>query len=168
MLLLENWTDKMAKKLLSDGFYKEIVKLKPRYPTNQALLLPALHLAQKENGWISDEIMDEVAAAIDIPPPVVREVITFYTMYNLKPVGKYHLQFCTNISCALLGAEELLDHCEKRLGISAGETTADRRFTISEVECLGACGTAPCVQINDDYHENLTPERLESALAELP
>jgi NADH-quinone oxidoreductase E subunit len=157
----------MSKKLLSEKFYKGIEKIKPRYPTNQALLLPALHLAQEENGWISDEIMDEVAAAIDIPPPVVREVITFYTMYNLKPVGKFHLQFCTNISCALMGAEELLEHCEKKLGIDCGETTRDNRFTISEVECLGACGTAPCVQINDDYHENLNRERLEGILAEL-
>lgn len=158
----------MAKKLLSENFYKQIQKLKPRFPTNQALLLPALHLAQKENGWVSDEIMDEVAAAIDIPSPVVREVVTFYTMYNLKPVGKYHLQFCTNISCALMGAEQLLGHCEKKLGIEAGETTPDNRFTVTEVECLGACGTAPCVQINDDYYENLTVERLDGVLAELP
>lgn len=157
----------MSKKTLSEKFYKEIEKLKPRYPTNQALLLPALHLAQKENGWISDEVMDEVAAAIDIPPPVVREVITFYTMYNLKPVGKNHLQVCTNISCALLGAEELLEHCEKKLGIEAGETTADKRFTITEVECLGSCGTAPCIQINDDYYENLSAEKFDKLLAEL-
>jgi NADH-quinone oxidoreductase E subunit len=158
----------MSKKILSDNFYKEVAKLKPRYPTKQAVLLPALHLAQKEHGWVSDEVMDEVAAAIDIPPPVVREVITFYTMYNLKPVGKYHLQFCTNISCALMGAEDLLSHCEKKLGIEPGETTRDNRFTITEVECLGACGTAPCVQINDDYYENLNKDRLDGVLAELP
>lgn len=158
----------MSKKLLSENFYSQLAKIRPRYPTNQAALLPALHLAQKEHGWVSDEIMDEVAAAIDIPPPVVREVVTFYTMYNLKPVGRYHLQFCTNISCALMGAEELLEHCEKKLGIEAGQTTRDNRFTITEVECLGACGTAPCVQINDDYHENLNNERLERVLAELP
>jgi NADH-quinone oxidoreductase E subunit len=158
----------MSKKLLSDAFYKELAKLKPRYPEKQAVLLPALHLAQKEFGWVSSEVMDEVAAAIDIHPSVVREVITFYTMYNLKPVGKYHLQFCTNISCALMGAEELLSHCEKKLGIEAGETTADNRFTITEMECLGACGTAPCVQINDDYHENLNKQSLDRVLSELP
>ena len=158
----------MTKKLLSENFYKEILKLKPRYPTNQALLLPALHLAQKEFGWVSSELMDEVAAAIDVPPPVVREVITFYTMYNLKPVGKYHLQFCTNISCALMGAEELVEHCEKKLGVSCGETTKDNRFTITEMECLGSCGTAPVVQINDDYFEALTKEGLDGILAELP
>lgn len=158
----------MSKKVLSENFYKQLEKIRPRYPTNQAALLPALHLAQNENGWISDEIMDEVAAAIDIPPPVVREVVTFYTWYNLKPVGKYHLQFCTNISCALMGAEELLEHCEKKLGIGAGETTRDNRFTITEVECLGACGTAPCVQINNDYFENLNNEKLDRVLTELP
>lgn len=157
----------MSKKLLSENFYKYVAKIKPRYPTNQALLLPALHEAQKENGWISPEIMDEVAAAIDIQPSIVREVVTFYTMYNLKPVGKYHMQFCTNISCALMGAEELLEHCEKKLGIEAGDTSRDNKFTITEVECLGSCGTAPCVQINDDYHENLNHERLDQLLAGL-
>lgn len=154
-------------KNLSEDFYKEIKKLKPRYPTNQALLLPALHLAQKEYGWVSRELMDEIASAIDIPAPVVREVITFYTMYNLKPVGKYHLQVCTNISCCLRGAEELLHHCEKKLGIKAGETTKDAKFTINHVECLGACGTAPVVQINDDYHEGLTTEQMDKLLSEL-
>ena len=157
----------MSKKILSDQFYKEIAKLKPRYPTNQALLLPALHLAQKEQGWCSDAVMDEVAAAIDVPPPVVREVITFYTMYNLKPVGKFHLQVCTNISCALMGAEELMEQLEKRFGISNGETTRDGKFTITEMECLGSCGTAPVVQINDDYHESMTKESLDKVLTEL-
>ncbi|HRK02062.1 MAG TPA: NADH-quinone oxidoreductase subunit NuoE [Oligoflexia bacterium] len=155
------------KKQLSDKFYKEIDRLRPRYPTNQALLLPALHLAQDELGWVSGDTMDEIAAAIDIPPPVVREVITFYTMYNLKPVGNYHLQVCTNISCALMGAEKLLEHCEKKLGIQAGETTRDNKFTITEVECLGACGTAPCVQINKDYYEDLTTEKMDRILSEL-
>jgi len=154
-------------KLLSEDFYKEIKKIKPRYPTNQALLLPALHLAQKEYGWVSKEVMDEIASAIDIPPSVVREVITFYTMYNLKPVGKYHLQVCTNISCCLRGAEDLMHHCEKKLGIHAGETTRDGKFTINHVECLGACGTAPVIQINDDYHENLSPEKIDKIIAEL-
>lgn len=157
----------MSKRTLSEKFYKEIERLKPRYPTNQALLLPALHLAQKERGWISGEVMDEVAAAIGIPPPVVREVASFYTMYNLKPVGEHHLQVCTNISCALMGAEELLGHCERKLGIEAGDTTRDKKFTITEVECLGACGTAPCVQVNDDYHENMTPDKLDKLLSEL-
>jgi NADH-quinone oxidoreductase subunit E len=155
-------------KLLSEAFYKEIKKLKPRYPTNQALLLPALHLAQDEYGWVSKELMDEVAAAIDIEPSIVREVITFYTMYNLKPVGKYHLQFCTNIACCLRGAEDVLHHCEKKLGIHAGETTKDGKFTISHVECLGACGTAPVVQINADYHEDMTKDLIDRTLAELP
>ncbi len=157
------------RKELSNNFYSEVKKLRPRYPAdrNQAMLLPALHLAQKEKGWISESVMDEVAAAIDIPPPVVREVVTFYSMYNLKSVGKYHLQFCTNISCCLMGSDELLEHCEKKLGIEAGETTSDNRFTISHVECLGSCGTAPVVQINDDYHENLNSEKLDELLGQL-
>lgn len=157
----------MAKKILSEDFYKYIQKIKPRYPTNQALLLPALHAAQKEQGWISGDVMDEVAAAIDIPPTVVREVVTFYTMYNLKPVGEYHVQVCTNISCALMGAEEIVEHLEKKLGIECGDTTRDNRFTVTEVECLGSCGTAPVVQINDDYYENLNNERLDKIMSEL-
>lgn len=159
----------MSKKILSENFYKELEKVKKRYPSDhkQAALLPALHMVQKEIGWVSGEAMDEVAAAIGIHPSVVREVVTFYTMYNLKPVGKYHLQVCTNISCSLMGAEELLAHLEKKLGIEAGETTRDNKFTITEVECLGACGTAPCVQINDDYYENLNEDRLDGVLAEL-
>lgn len=154
-------------KQLSQKFYDELKTLKPFYPTNQALLLPALHAAQKELGWISNDTMEEVAHAIGILPQVVHEVITFYTMYNLKPVGKYHMQFCTNVSCALNGAEELFAHCKKKLGINKGETTPDKRFTITEAECLGSCGTAPCVQINDDYHENVTIDQLNKLLEEL-
>ena len=157
----------MSKKLLSDKFHKEIERIRPRYPTNQALLIPALHLVQQEFGWVSPEAMDEIAVAIAINPAVVREVATFYTMFNLKPVGRHHLQFCTNVSCSLLGAEELLEATEKQLGISCGETTKDGKFTIHEVECLGACGTAPCIQVNEDYHENLTKERLAEMLARL-
>lgn len=158
-----------AKKELSDKFYNEIKRIRSRYPSdrNQAALIPALHLAQNEKGWISEPVMDEIAAAIDIPPPVVREVVTFYTWFNLKPVGKNHLQFCTNISCCLLGSDELLHHCEKKLGIEAGETTHDNKFTISHVECLGSCGTAPVVQVNNDYHENMTPEKLDTLLEQL-
>lgn len=157
----------MAKKQLSEKFYEYIKEIKPRYPTNQALLLPALHAAQKEFGWVPEDVMDEIAAAIDIPPPVVREVITFYTMYNLKPVGANHIQVCTNISCALMGAEEIVEHLEKKLGIECGDTTRDNKFTVTEVECLGSCGTAPMAQINDDYYENLTVQRMDQILSEL-
>lgn len=139
-------------------------KLEPRYPNKVALLLPALHAAQEEYGWLPPEVLDEVARYIEIHPAQVREVASFYTMYNLKPVGKYHLKICTNVACALRGADELMDHCEKKLGIKCGETTSDMKFTLYEEECLGACGTAPAMMLNDDYHENLSSEKLDEII----
>ena len=154
----------MAEKLLSKKFYEQMKRLEPRYPTRVALLLPALHAAQEEVTWLPPEIMDEVAEYIGIHPAQVREVASFYTMYNLKPVGKYHLKICTNVACALRGAEQLVKHCEKKFGIQCGETTKDSRFTIAEEECLGACGTAPAMMLNNDYHENLDVPTLERLL----
>jgi len=154
----------VGKKLLSQKFYDEMKKLEPRYPTQVALLLPALHAAQDEHGWLSPEVMDEVAAYIGIHSAQVREVASFYTMYNLKPVGKYHLKVCTNVACCLRGAEELVEHVEKKYGIHCGETTHDRKFTLMEEECLGACGTAPAMMLNNDYHENLSVEQLDKIL----
>ncbi len=154
-------------KLLSQKFYDEMNKLEPRYPTKVALLLPALHAAQSEFGWLPGEVMDEIGEYIGIHPAQVREVASFYTMYNLKPVGKYHLKICTNVACCLRGADELVEHCEKKFGIQCGETTPDKRFTLMEEECLGACGTAPAMMLNDDYHENLTAEKLDQLLAGL-
>jgi NADH-quinone oxidoreductase subunit E len=146
---------------LSQKFYDRMDKLVPRYPTRVALLLPALHAAQEEFGWLSSETMDEVGAYIGIHPAQVREVASFYTMYNLKPVGKYHVKICTNVACCLTGADELVEHCENKWGIKRGETTPDRKFTVMEEECLGACGTAPAMMLNDDYHENLTVEKFD-------
>lgn len=154
----------MAQKLLSSKFYDEMAKLEPRYPTKVALLLPALHSAQEESGWLPPEILEEVGAYIGIHPAQVREVASFYTMYNLKPVGRYHLKICTNVSCALRGAEALVGHCQKKFGIAPGETSRDRKFTLNEEECLGACGTAPAMMLNDDYHENLNPQKLDQLL----
>jgi NADH-quinone oxidoreductase E subunit len=153
-----------GKKILSQKFYDEMRKLEPRYPNKVALLLPALHQAQEETGWLPPEVLEEVGQYIGVHPAQVREVASFYTMYNLKPVGKYHLKICTNVACALRGAEGLVHHCEKKWSIKCGETTTDRRFTLSEEECLGACGTAPAMMLNDDYHENLDPQRLERIL----
>jgi NADH-quinone oxidoreductase subunit E len=153
-------------KMLSENFYTEMKKLEPRYPTKVALLLPALHAAQDEFGWLPPEVMDEIAAYIGIHPAQVREVASFYTMYNLKPVGKHHLKICTNVACMLRGAERVMEHAEERLGIKCGETTPDRQFTLSEEECLGACGTAPAMMVGKDYHENLTPESLDRLLDE--
>jgi NADH-quinone oxidoreductase subunit E len=154
----------MAKKILSQKFYDEMKKLEPRYPTKVALLLPALHAAQDETGWLPPEVLEEIGAYIGIHPAQVREVASFYTMYNLKPVGKYHLKICTNVACCLRGADELVEHCEKKLNIKVGETTKDRKFTLHEEECLGACGTAPAMMLNNDYHENLTAQRLDQLL----
>ncbi len=151
-------------KLLSPKFYEAMDKLVPRYPTRQALLLPALHQAQEETHWLSDEVMAEIAAYIDIHPAKVQEVASFYTMYNLKPVGKYHLKICTNAACLLRGGDDLVRHCEKKLGIQCGQTTPDERFTLMEEECLGACGTAPAMMLNDDYVENLTVAKMDEIL----
>ena len=148
-------------KNLSDKFYESMKKLEPRYPAKVALLLPALHAAQDEYGWLPSEVMDEVAEYIGIHPAQVREVASFYTMYNLKPVGKYHLKICTNLACSLRGADDLVTHCEKKWEVRCGETTPDRKFTLSEEECLGACGTAPAMMMNNEYYENLDAEKLD-------
>ena len=157
----------MGTKILSNKFYSQMEKLEPRYPTKVALLLPALHAAQDEFGWLPPELMDEVAGYIGIHPAQVREVASFYTMYNLKPVGKYHLKFCTNVACCLRGSDELVEHCEKKFGIKCGETTKDRKFTLMEEECLGSCGTAPALMLNDDYFENLDISKLDQLLDRL-
>ena len=157
----------MSTKLLSKKFYDEMAKLEPRYPSKVALLLPALHGAQDEYGWLPPEVMEEIGAYIGIHPAQVREVASFYTMYDLKPVGKYHLKICTNVACCLRGADELVAHCEKRFGIECGETTKDKKFTLMEEECLGACGTAPAMMLNQDYHENLDIPKLDRLLDSL-
>lgn len=154
-------------KHLSEKFYSEMKKLEPRYPTKVALLLPALHQAQEEYGWLPPEVMDEIAAYIEIHPAQVREVASFYTMYNLKPVGKYHIKVCTNVACTLRGAERLVEYCEKRFNIACGETTEDKKFTLHEEECLGACGTAPAIMLNDDYHENLDVNKLDALISRM-
>lgn len=154
-------------KLLSQKFYDEMKKLEPRYPTKVALLLPALHAAQDEYGWLAPEVMAEVGEYIGIHPAQVREVASFYTMYNLKPVGKHVLKICTNVACALRGAEELVEHCEKKWAIKCGETTPDRKFTLMEEECLGACGTAPAMMLGNDYVENLDVAKLDQVISGL-
>lgn len=153
-------------KKFSDSFYQSMNKIEKFYPTKEPLLLPALHAAQKERGWISEETMQDVADFLGLPKTRVKEVATFYHMFQLKPVGKYNLQFCNNIACWLRGSEELIHQAESVCGIKLGETTKDGNFTISEVECLGSCGTAPVCQINDDYHENFDRQALEKVLKE--
>lgn len=141
----------------------EVEAIKGRYPEphrNRSALIPVLHLAQREfGGWLSIEAMDYVAELLGIPPIRVYEVATFYTMFNKQPVGRYHVQVCTNISCWLCGSDGIADALKERLKLGFGQTTEDGKFTLTEVECLGACVNAPMLQINDDYHENLTPEQ---------
>lgn len=156
----------MEKKFKSE-FYAEMDRIQKFYPNKQAMLLPGLHAAQKERGWISEDTMQDLADYLGIPKTKVKEVVTFYHMYHTKPVGKYNFQFCNNIACWLRGSEELIHHMEQKLGIQLGETTKDGKFTLSEVECLGSCGTAPVCQINNDYHENFDAKTLDRKLEEL-
>ena len=151
---------------LSENIKTKINGMRGNFPTEQALLLPLLHSLQEERGWISLESMKEAAEFLHLPLMKVREVVTFYTMYNQKPVGKAHIQICANISCWLKGADHLIECAEKKLGIKPGETPADGKFTLSEVECLGACGTAPALQMNEEYFENLTSDRLNALIEE--
>jgi NADH-quinone oxidoreductase subunit E len=152
----------------SDTARRELEAILARYPDREAAILPALHLAQREFGYVSDEAIVYVATLLGFTPARIEGVATFYTMYNRRPVGKYHLQICRNLSCSLLGAEHLIEHVSRKLGIRPGETTPDGKFTLSRVECLGSCGTAPVLQLNDDYHEDLTEEKIDALLDGLP
>jgi NADH-quinone oxidoreductase E subunit len=145
-----------------------IESLKSEYETNLSALIPALHVAQGDQGWLSEETQAEVAALLGVTPQSVREVVTFYTMFLQKPAGKYLLQVCRNLSCCLMGGHRLQKQIEERLKIHEGETTDDGRFTLVAVECLGSCGTAPVMMVNDDYHESLTPQEVDRLLTELP
>lgn len=138
-----------------------------RYPTKRAALLPMLNFAQERNGWVSGAAMSEIADALDLTPAYVHSVATFYTMYNRRPVGRYLVQVCTNISCHLCGGEEVLEAFLEETGVRLGETSEDGLFTVMEVECLGACGFATVVQVNDEYYEDVTPERVPDIVREL-
>ena len=146
---------------------EKIEVLKSRYPSPKALSLPCLWMAQYQEGFISLEAIEAIGELIDLPPMEVYRVATFYTMFNLEAVGKYHIQLCKTLSCALRGKAEMLKHLHKRLGLSPGESSKDGRFTLTQVECLGSCGTAPVMQINDRYYENLTPEKIDTILDSL-
>ena len=143
---------------------RRIEETAARYPKKGAALLPVLHLVQQETGCISVEEEKFVAQALGLKPMKVREVVTFYTMFLRRPVGKYHLQVCSNLSCILLGEGPLLEYLQKKLGVGVGETTSDGRFTLSVVECLGACEQAPCVMVNFDYYGQLDREKIDRIL----
>ncbi len=137
------------------------------FPVRRSALIPALRIVQESRGCVDREAMRDIATAFDLHPMEVEEVATFYTMINTRPVGKYLIQVCRSISCFIMGANPLLRHLEAKLGIGIGETTKDGKFTLMAVECLGSCGTAPVMQLNEDYHENLTPERVDEILGGL-
>jgi NADH-quinone oxidoreductase subunit E len=153
--------------MLSEKVKTEIDELKGKYPDPKSALLPALEIAQREHGWLSEEVMREVGAAMDLPPTEVASVASFYTMLYTQPVGEHVIQVCTNISCSLLGAEHIVDYISRKLGIEVGDTTPDGKFTLLAVECLGSCGTAPVMQVDETYYESLTEEKLDQILAEL-
>ncbi len=138
-----------------------------RYPTKEAALLPTLHLAQEVWGWISPETVHYVGELLDLSPATVFGVVSFYNMYNQHPVGKYHVQVCTNLSCMVTRAYDIYEHLCDKLKVRPGQITPDGRYTVTEVECLGYCGTAPVVQVNNDYHENMNVAKMDELLTRL-
>jgi NADH-quinone oxidoreductase E subunit len=154
--------------MLSQKAIEEIETLKARYPSSRSALMPALYVAQDENGgYLSKEALRDVADVMGLTPADVESVASFYSMYNKRPVGKYMIEVCTNISCSLLGSQELAQHIEERLGVPIGENTPDGLFTVKRVECMAACGGAPAIQVNGLYHENMTPERFDELIEQL-
>jgi NADH-quinone oxidoreductase subunit E len=135
----------------------EFEKLRERFPEGfeSSLVLPCLRRIQEDRGYVADSDIEELAAYLGVPQIQIEEVLSFYTQFRRKPIGRWHLQMCHNVSCSMRGAERLLDHVQKRIGVGPGETTPDGRFTLSTVECLGSCGTAPMMMVNEAYHENL-------------
>ena len=149
---------------LSELAEKRIEEIKALYPNARSAVMPALFIAQEELGYINDRAIDWVSQKIGIPPVQVMEVATFYTMYYKKPVGKYHIQVCRTLSCALCGSKEITEYVKNRLAILPQEVSKDGFWSYEEVECLGSCGTAPMCQINDCFFENLTPQKLEDIM----
>ena len=156
--------------LLSEASRAEIDRWIAKYPPDrkQAAVMAALRIAQDQNGgWLSVELIEAVAQYLEMPPIAAHEVATFYTMYDLKPVGRHKVCVCTNISCQLNGSARIMDHLRKKLGVKPGETTPGGKFTLKEVECLGACTGAPMMMVDKTYYENLTPEKVDKILDQL-
>ena len=148
----------------SDQLEQRFARVLTLYPVKRSVLVPMLLYVQDELGYLSDEAMHELGQRLDLSDLEVRNVASYYSMLRFKPMGRYHVQVCTNISCMLRGAEEIYDHCQKRLGIGPKGTTPDGVFSLEEVECIGACSWAPAMQVNYDYHEKLTPEKVDEVL----
>lgn len=144
---------------------RELERILARYPNKMAATIPVLHLCQEANqNWVSEEVIQFVADKLEVGTAHVKGVVTFYTLFNQSPPGKHQVWVCRTLSCALRGADKILHHCEKRLKIHAGETTADGKVTLRTAECLASCGTAPMMQIDKTYHENLTTEQVDKLL----
>ena len=143
---------------------QKAIEIKSHYPTPEASLLMILHLANDEFGYLNDDVYSYLSEFTSIHKSKIYSAPTFYSMYNQKPVGRYHIQICKNVPCMLSGADNLIEYIEKKLNIKPGETTADKKFTLSAVECLGCCGNAPVMMINYDFHINLTAAKIDSIL----
>jgi len=157
-----------VERLFEDDEGKDrLEKAMSRYPEKRAALLPMLGYAQERNGWVSDDSMEQIAGALDLTPAYVRSVATFYTMYNKHPVGRHFIQVCTCISCHLHEADEVFERFLAETGTRAGEVSEDGKYTVIEAECLGACGFATAVQVNNRYFENVTPDQVPAILDEL-
>jgi NADH-quinone oxidoreductase subunit E len=148
----------------SEEFEARFAEMVLHYPTKRSALVPTLLYAQDEVGFLSDEVIAEIAGRLDLTEREVRNVISYYSMLTTKPRGRFNVQVCTSISCLVRGGEEILQHCAKKLGIGHKGTTPDGRFTLEEVECIGACSWAPAAQVNYDFHENLTTEKMDKIL----
>jgi len=153
--------------ILTENSIKEIKEKAAKSPRKKSAILPALTVAYRQAGYVDEKIYRDISEVIGVPYVEIAEAATFYTMFPKAPQGKYLIQVCHNISCALLGADSLISYLEEKLGISKGETTGDNLFTLISVECLGSCSTAPMMQINNDYYENLTREKVDDILKEL-
>jgi len=147
--------------MLSSESLQRIENFKKSYPHPQAVVLPVLWIAQEQYGYISQDTMKEVATLLNLPFGHILGVVTFYTMYQTKPIGRNHIEVCTNVSCMIRGSQKIVRHLEGKLGIKMGETSSDGAWTLSEVECMGACGGAPMCAVGEEYYENLTPEGVD-------
>jgi NADH-quinone oxidoreductase E subunit len=154
--------------MISNLTKEKIKRIKNLFPHRKSAILPALHEVINDMGYTNPEIIKEIANLLDLSPLEVSETASFYTFFPKQGTGKYLIQICTNLSCSLLGAESLVRYLEEKLKIKVGQTTPDGKFTLITVECLGSCGTAPVMQINQDYYENLTKEKIDKILDELP
>ncbi len=151
----------------SDQLEERFAAMITHYPTKRSILVPMLLYIQDELGAITDEAIHEMAERVELSDREVRNVVSYYSMMRTRPIGKYNLQVCTNVSCLLRGGEEILEHCKKKLGVGNKESTADGLFHVEEVVCIGACSWAPAMMMNYDYHENLTTEKIDQLIAEL-